>query len=270
MLIKRFDVESMLNWRCFNVVCLQGCLFCFCERYFSHTAIKANEFRYFRALSMLSGKAARTLQSDSNHLNCIMTAPVGSMVGAILMDLTCILPYGIMMYSNYSTAGCKNRQKNIYVQIYIDIGRKITLSSDPRFLFTAVLRQTENWNHKLQISVQGYIYTHIHITVPGDLWPLIFYLTLCSSELQAPDHRKTLYEPAHDKTTVRRVWPAKTQISVRICAGWSECSLIACTFYSLQAIKRGMNENPFDTRWTYMLIWIFAGHTGLIVGFVVR
>ena len=65
------------------------------------------------------------------------------------------------------------------------------------------------------------------------------------------------------------VRPAKTQISLRIRAVWSESSLIARTYYSLEAIQRGINENPCHTGWMYMLIWVFAGYTGLIVGFIV-
>ena len=77
-------------------------------------------------------------------------------------------------------------------------------------------------------------------------------------------------EPAHEKTYIQ--WdmrPAKTQISLRIRAVWSESSLITCAFYSLRAIQRGLNENPCHTWWMYGLIWVFAGYTGLIVGFVV-
>ena len=43
-----------------------------------------------------------------------------------------------------------------------------------------------------------------------------------------------------------------------------------CAFYSLRVIQRGINENPWNTGWIYMLIWVFACHTGLIVGFVGR
>ena len=72
------------------------------------------------------------------------------------------------------------------------------------------------------------------------------------------------------KPTLKLVQTAKTQISLRIRAVWSESSLIACAFYSLHAIQRWMNENPCHTGWMYRLIWVFAGHTGLIVGFVMR
>ena len=70
------------------------------------------------------------------------------------------------------------------------------------------------------------------------------------------------------KPAIWLVQPAKTQISLRIRAVWSESSLIACAFYSLQAIQRGTKENPCRTGWKYRLT--FAGHTGLIVGFVVH
>ena len=53
-------------------------------------------------------------------------------------------------------------------------------------------------------------------------------------------------------------------------AQFDQSSLIACTFYSLQAIQRQINENPCSSAWMYRLIWIFAGYVGLIVGFVER
>ena len=37
-----------------------------------------------------------------------------------------------------------------------------------------------------------------------------------------------------------------------------------------RASQRGINENPYRTGWMHWLINVFAGHTGLIVGFVVR
>ena len=73
------------------------------------------------------------------------------------------------------------------------------------------------------------------------------------------------------KPIKRRVRPAKTLlISLRIRAVWSEASLVACAFYSLWDIQRGLNEDPCLSGWMYRLIWVFAGHTGLIVGFVMR
>ena len=72
------------------------------------------------------------------------------------------------------------------------------------------------------------------------------------------------------KPTTILVRPVKTQISLRICAVWSESSLIPCAFYSLQAIQRGIKKNACPTGWMYRLTWVFDGHTGLIVGFVMR
>ena len=72
------------------------------------------------------------------------------------------------------------------------------------------------------------------------------------------------------KLTIRLVRPAKTQISLRIRAVWSESSLIACAFYSLRAIQGEINENPCDTWWDFRLIWVFVVHTGVFVGFVMR
>ena len=65
--------------------------------------------------------------------------------------------------------------------------------------------------------------------------------------------------------TIRLVRPAKTQFSLHIRAVYSESSLIACAFYSLR-----INENLCYTGWMYRLIWVFAGHTDLIVSSVVR
>ena len=79
------------------------------------------------------------------------------------------------------------------------------------------------------------------------------------------------YEPAHDEPT-RFVRPAKTQISLRICAVWSESSLLACVIFGTQAIQRGINENPCHTAWMYKLILVFPDLAGLggSVGCVVR
>ena len=64
--------------------------------------------------------------------------------------------------------------------------------------------------------------------------------------------------------------PAKTLISLRIRAVWSESSLIACAFSRLRDIQREINKKPCHTGWMYRLISVFSGHTDFIVGFVVR
>ena len=58
--------------------------------------------------------------------------------------------------------------------------------------------------------------------------------------------------------------------SIRIRAVWSEYSMIACAFYRIQTIQSEINENPRHTGWMLRLIWVFAGSTSLIVGFLVR
>ena len=51
-------------------------------------------------------------------------------------------------------------------------------------------------------------------------------------------------------------------MSLRICAVWSDSSLIACAFYSCMAafIQRGLHENPCHTGWTYRLICLCWSH----------
>ena len=59
------------------------------------------------------------------------------------------------------------------------------------------------------------------------------------------------------RTTKPTIWlmqPARTPLSLRIRAVWSESSLIACAPYSLQAIQRGINENPCQSWWMHRLI----------------
>ena len=76
------------------------------------------------------------------------------------------------------------------------------------------------------------------------------------------------FEPAHNKTydlcDQRRLRSACT------CVQSDQSSLIACAFYSLQAIQREINESPCPTGLIHRLIWVFAGHTGFTVGFVMR
>ena len=73
-----------------------------------------------------------------------------------------------------------------------------------------------------------------------------------SHDLSEHTWRKAIHQVIQctTKPTVRLVRPAKTQISLRIRTVWSESSLIACKFYSLQAIQRGINENPCCTVWS--------------------
>ena len=70
------------------------------------------------------------------------------------------------------------------------------------------------------------------------------------------------------KPTIRLVRPAKTQISLRIYPVWSESSLIACAFFSLQTIQRGINKNHCHTGWMNRLTQVFTGRRGISIAFV--
>ena len=96
------------------------------------------------------------------------------------------------------------------------------------------------------------------------------------------ERNKTVFVPAHDKIylsqhmtkpTIRCATSENSDLPVHlgslISAVWSEFLLMACAFYSLQAIQRRVNENPRHSMWMYRLIWVFVGQTGLIEGFVV-
>ena len=80
----------------------------------------------------------------------------------------------------------------------------------------------------------------------------------------------TLKNIVSQHTSVRLMRPEKTQISPCFSAVLSASSLVACVFYGLQAIQRGIFENHGYTGWMYMLIPVSAGHTGLIEGFLVH
>ena len=86
------------------------------------------------------------------------------------------------------------------------------------------------------------------------------------NDCQGPEKNKLSKRTT--KPTKQLVRPAKTQISLRIHAVWSELSLIASAFYSLQAIHTVMNEKPCHIGCLYKLI--FDGYKSLIVGFGVR
>ena len=102
------------------------------------------------------------------------------------------------------------------------------------------------------------------------LWRCVFTGSWRNSETLL---MKTKSQHMSERTTISTICllrPAKTQISLHIRAVWSESYLSACAFYSLRATLRRMNENPCYIGWMYRLIRVLAGHTGFIVGFVVR
>ena len=93
-------------------------------------------------------------------------------------------------------------------------------------------------------------------------WCAIIYDYSCS-------RASILIEPAHDKHSIILLRPAKTQISLRFRASY-QSSLIACAFYILQVLQRGINENPCHTGLMCRLIWVFPGYTGHIVDFAIH
>ena len=57
------------------------------------------------------------------------------------------------------------------------------------------------------------------------------------------------------------VRPTKTQISLRVCAVWSESSLSAWRNFASLAIQNAPSEESDQTARMRRLIWIFAGRT---------
>ena len=67
------------------------------------------------------------------------------------------------------------------------------------------------------------------------------------------------------KPTIRLIWPVKTAQSDLITVFADRKCLL-----QPQGYRKRNKGDPCHTGWMYWLIWDFAGHTGLIVGFVVR
>ena len=72
---------------------------------------------------------------------------------------------------------------------------------------------------------------------------------------------QSLFEPQHDKTNKMSVRPAKIQISLGIHPVWSESVWIAEDLSFLQA----GSENSDQTVRMPRLIWVFAGHTLILL-----
>ena len=77
-------------------------------------------------------------------------------------------------------------------------------------------------------------------------------------------------EPPHDKTNKMTMRPAKTQISLGIHSVWPESSLSAWRKLGSLAIHWAHSEDSDQTGWMPRLIWVFAGRTYHLVGFVMR
>ena len=71
--------------------------------------------------------------------------------------------------------------------------------------------------------------------------------------------------PPHDKTNKMTVRPAKTRISLGICPVWSESSLSAWRKLWSLATHLVHREDPGQTGRMPWLIWVFAGHTLILL-----
>ena len=78
---------------------------------------------------------------------------------------------------------------------------------------------------------------------------LAYHCCACSQML-------VFYEPAHDKTHNKTC--AKSEL--RSACAFTESSLIACAFYNLLAVQRGIKWSPCDTGRMYRLIWFCWSH----------
>ena len=80
-----------------------------------------------------------------------------------------------------------------------------------------------------------------------------------------PNLNLTTDGPRHDKTIKVSVRPAKTQISLDIRPVWSESSLSAWRKLGSLAIHWADSEDSDQTGWMPRLIWVFAGHTLILL-----
>ena len=85
---------------------------------------------------------------------------------------------------------------------------------------------------------------HLHVYFYGVRLQSVLFGT-SSTVLQCLDTRTSIkvlgkMSQRTTKSAIRFLRPVKTQISLRIRAVWSESSPIACAFYNLRAIQRGM------------------------------
>ena len=74
--------------------------------------------------------------------------------------------------------------------------------------------------------------------------------------------KTSIIEPLHNRTynDMCKQWRLR---SVCRSVQFNQSLLIACAFYSIRAIKRGINENSCHTVCMYRLIWVFASYTAL-------
>ena len=96
-----------------------------------------------------------------------------------------------------------------------------------------------------------------------------FYFCLLLIGIQGCEADKTILAFSWQNPTKWHGRQAKTQISLGIRPVWSESSLSAWRKLGSLAIRWAHSEDWSDWRMP-RLIWVFAGHTGHFVGFVMR
>ena len=99
-------------------------------------------------------------------------------------------------------------------------------------------------------------------------WDLGLYGSLIRNTEGEVD--QTRNEPPHDKTNKWHVRPVKTKISLGIHPVWSESSLCTQWVAKDPGFLHVDSKDSDQTGWMPRLIWVFAGCTCNIVGFVTR
>ena len=92
-----------------------------------------------------------------------------------------------------------------------------------------------------------------------------FTWTLFRCLLLMPDQCMQRSEPRHDKTNKMSVRPAKTQISLGIRPVWSESSPSTWRNLGSLATHWAHSEDSVQTGRMPRLIWVFAGHTFVLL-----
>ena len=99
----------------------------------------------------------------------------------------------------------------------------------------------------------------------GTVWSGSYCLSWLVCSKTEDDYVKYAYEPQHDKPNKMSVRPAKTQISLGIYPVWSESSLCTQWIAKDPRFLHADNEDSDQTGWMPRLIWVFAGHTLILL-----
>ena len=91
------------------------------------------------------------------------------------------------------------------------------------------------------------------------------YWTIVSTICHFAQSLACTSEPGHNKTNKMSVRPVKTQISLDICPVWSESSLCIQWVAKDLSFLHADSEDSDQTGWMPRLIWVFAGHTLILL-----